>query len=259
MQPIFLLLLTIFSLPGLELSEATKDLSTLDFQGKCGAPEKLIERDKIIEKLKSEYPTNLEEKTLQYMGDFSKPVDQLVGAAVILKNVGTNKSLDKMITAMGILSTGYMDAATEFVAKNDNIGHAERLIALEGKEQNEDRKNQLDIAMCNISGKNQFKTVVSWATAIDPIVRRRGISSLKSYNNDESRKLIIKALFDENESVMYNAIISLGDVGNKEEMILLQYLLVKSSQLKGIDQIGMLSVIKDAGTKIKERTKIPAK
>ena len=64
----------------------------------------------------------------------------------------------------------------------------------------------------------------------------------------------MKNLFDDNEPIVFSAILSLGEVGTKNEIMLFQYKLV-TNKTKGSDAFALLAAIKQSTEKILQRSK----
>ena len=216
--------------------------------------------DEAINNVKKVYGEKTEEAMLDYLGDFSRSGEQLIGCAVVLREVGTMKSKDKLIEALGQLPTGLMSEAAKALSRLDGEGLAVELATRQAKEGDEDRKAKLDAVLCDLSGKTQFKTLTMWAQSNNSTERRWGISSLRHHPGEEGRRLLRRALFDQDEQVAYIALISLGYIGEKNDLFLLQFLFQQAGvKAKGLDAIALLSALKDAGQRIREREMKPNK
>jgi len=206
-----------------------------------------------VDKIVALFGDKSESKVIDYIGDFSKDGELLIGAVESLKYLGTEKSRDTLIEALGHLPSGMMHAASTALARLDIDGLADYLSKLELSEKDEDRKTNLSGTMCNLSGAKQYATVLRWAKSDGIETRKRGISSLKNYSTEEGKQIVRRALFDENEAVRFLAMETMGRIGDQVDVTLFQYLYIRASKKTGLDLIGEMSAIKSAVEGIKGR------
>lgn len=258
-QRVFVLISLLIGTYGADVDAMLAKVCDANFAVSFGKEGAQLALDASIKNVTDEFGDKTEGVILEYIGDFSQSGEQLIGCAVVLRVVGTMKSKELLIEALGHLPTGFMSEASKALARLDGEGLAVELANRQAVEIDEDRKALLDQVLCNLSGKAQYGTIVAWAESLDSTERQRGISSLKNFSSEESRRLVRRALFDKDEKIFYNAIMSLGYIGEKNDIFLIQFLLQQAAKnAKGLDAIAMLSVLKDAAQKIKERETRPS-
>jgi hypothetical protein len=251
---ILLLLFLAISISGEEIDGLLKKVCDANFDvlfGKDGAAASL---DQAISAVREVHGNQTEQVMLEVLREFSRPSEQLIGCAIVLRTVGTMKSKETLIEALGHLPSGLMSEAVKALARLDGEGYALELAVRQSKEENEDRKANLESVLRELSGKGQFNSIAGWAQSSDVTERRRGISSLKHHPDDEARRLVRRALFDQDEQTAYLAIMSLGYIGEKNDLYLLQFLTQQAlKKEKGLNAVALLSATKEAGQRIKER------